>query len=301
MSANHDHNHSHSKSKHGKAFAIGIFLNLFFVGIEAVYGYVAHSLALLADAGHNLSDVLGLALAWGASYLSTRKVSSRYSYGLKSSSIMAAFLNAIFLLVAIGGILWEAIQRIEHPNPIEAGVVMCVAAIGILVNGFTAWLFMAGQKEDINIRAAFLHMASDALVSVGVVLAGLIYLKTGWLWLDPVVSIGISIVIIFGTYGLLKESVNLSLHAVPQGINFDEVRTFLESQVEVKKVHDLHIWAMSTTDTALTCHLVLEQPELFLKEGKLLRVLHDLDEKFHIEHSTIQLDRVADVHNCIHD
>ncbi len=304
MAIGHDHSHHEHESgkpNHSKAFAVGIGLNLSFVVIEGVYGSLANSLALLADAGHNLSDVLGLALAWGASYLALKRPDSKFSYGLKSSSIMAALLNAVFLLVAIGGILWESVQRFIHPDPIQGSTVMIVAAVGVLINGATAFLFISGQKADINIRGAFLHMAGDALISLGVVLAGFIYLKTGWLLIDPILGIGISILIVVGTIGLLKEALSLSLHAVPKGINFDEVRSFLESVREVKAVHDLHVWGMSTTDAALTCHLVMAEPDRFLRQGHLHELLHELEEKFHIEHSTIQLDRIEDVNDCVND
>jgi len=297
----HGHGHSHEKQNFSRAFFIGISLNVLFVLIEAFYGYVSHSLALMADAGHNLSDVLGLMLAWGSTYLATQKVAKRFSYGLKGSTIMAATLNAVFLLVAIGGILWESVQRFFHPNPMEGNTVITVAAIGILVNGITAWLFVKGKDGDINIRGAFLHMLGDALVSVGVVVAGLIYLKTNWLWLDPVVSIGISIVIIMGTIGLLKESVSLSLQAVPNGIDIEEVQKFLESKKNVLKVHDLHIWAMSTTEAALTCHLITKDPEQFSADGGILELSHELEERFHIGHSTIQLDRVEDEEHCVRE
>ncbi len=304
MGLNHDHCHDEheiGKPKFNRAFAIGIGLNLTFVAVEALYGSLANSLALLADAGHNLSDVLGLALAWGASYLALKRPDSKFSYGLKSSSIMAALLNAVFLLVAIGGILWESCHRLFHPDPIQGSTVMIVAAIGVLINGITALLFMSGRKSDINIRGAFLHMASDALISLGVVVAGFVYLKTGWQLLDPILGVVISIVIVIGTIGLLKESLSLSLHAVPKSIDLDEVRGFLESKAGVKNVHDLHVWGMSTTDTALTCHLVMEEPDRFLKEGFLQEVIDQLKNRFHIEHSTIQLDRIEDVKDCVKD
>jgi len=297
----HGHSHAHGKPNFNKAFFFGISLNITFVVIEVFYGLISHSLALLADAGHNLSDVLGLILAWGASYLATQKMGKRFSYGLKSSTIMAASLNAVFLLVALGGIIWESIQRFMNPNPIEANTVMAVAAVGILVNGITAWLFVKGKDDDLNIRGAFLHMLGDALISAGVVVAGFVYLKTNWLWLDPTVSIVISILIVMGTIGLLKESLSLALHAVPRGIDIEEVKHFLEGQSHVVKVHDLHVWAMSTTETALTCHLVVNNPEEFSAQGGLLAVTHELDEKFHIEHSTIQLDRVEHEEHCVHD
>ncbi len=285
----HDHHH-HEKPNFNRAFFIGIFLNLLFVGIEGFYGYLSDSLALIADAGHNLSDVLSLFLAWGAGYISTKKMGNRFSYGLKSTTIMAAFFNAAFLLVVIGGVLWESVQRILHPSPIQGNTVIVVAMIGIVVNGITAWLFASGRKSDINIRGAFLHMLGDALVSLGVVIAGFIYLKTQWLLTDPLVSIGICIFIVLSTLGLLKESIILSLQAVPSEINIEEVRKFLQEKPQVKKIHDLHIWAMSTTETALTCHLVIENLENFYSECGLQKIMHDLEENFNIQHSTIQLD-----------
>jgi cobalt-zinc-cadmium efflux system protein len=305
----HDHGHDHSHGHHhhpvpkdfSRAFLIGILLNVSFVGVEAVYGFFSDSLSLLADAGHNLGDVLGLALAWGAAYLSKKRATDRYSYGLKSSSIMAALINASILLVAVGAIILEAVQRLLHPHLMVGMTVIIIAAIGILVNGFTAFLFSSGKHSDLNVRGAFLHMLSDALISAGVVIAGFIYLKTGWPWLDPVVSIVVSIVILMGTFGLLKESVNLSLHAVPEHIDLNEVRDFLLKQTGVCEVHDLHVWAMSTTEVAMTCHLATKDPSLFCANGRLQKISDEIDHKFQIVHSTIQVDHEADIEHCVKD
>lgn len=259
----HSHGHAHGLgaghhhvSDFGKAFAIGIVLNLLFVIIEALYGLSSHSLALLSDAGHNLSDVLGLALAWFATWLAKRRPSSQFTYGLRSSSILAAVINAVILLVAVGGIIWEAVLRFRNPAPVEPSVVMWVAFIGLLINGFTALLFASGSKSDLNLRGAFLHMVADAMVSLGVVVAGFLMLKTGLTWIDPVVSLTIGAVIIWGTWGLLKDSVSLALAGVPGGIDKEHVERFLMSYDEVSRVHDLHIWALSTSQTALTAHIV---------------------------------------------
>lgn len=283
----HDHNHS-KPANYNSAFAIGITLNLGFVVVESFYGYFAHSLALMADAGHNLSDVLGLLLAWGASYLATKRPSKKYTYGLRSSSILAALANAIFLLVAVGGIAWEAIQRFNEPHPVNASTVMIVAGIGILVNGATALLFMSGRKSDLNLKGAYLHMMADAAVSVGVVIAGLVISYTGLGWIDPVVSLVISAVIIVGTWSLLRDSTQLALNAVPENVDIEKVRSQLLSLSEVKEVHDLHIWAMSTTETALTAHLVTPKGhpgDVFLK-----KLSHDLEHDFGIHHVTVQIE-----------
>jgi len=295
----HDHDHDHSGHGHGpgrrhapasfgKAFAIGIALNVGFVAIEAVYGILGNSVALLADAGHNLSDVLGLVVAWVATVLAKRAPTSRYTYGMKSSSILASLFNAVFLLVAVGAIGWEAIQRFGEPAPVAGKTVMVVAAIGILVNGITAWLFASGAKGDINIRGAFLHMAADAAVSAGVVLAGLVILYTGWTWLDPLVSLGIVAVIVWGTWGLLRESLAMSLAAVPTGIDPAAVRGHLEALPGVTALHDLHIWPMSTTETCLTAHLVMaggHPGDAFLKEAA-----DWMRERFGIGHTTLQVE-----------
>ncbi len=253
----HGHGHGHAPANFGTAFAVGIALNLAFVLIEGGYGIVSNSMALLADAGHNLSDVLGLLVAWVASVLVKRPPSKQYTYGLRGSSILAALFNAIFLLMALGAIAWEAIQRLAAPEPVAGKTVMIVAVIGIVVNGLTAWLFASGAKNDINIRGAFLHMAADATVSVGVVMAGLVILYTGWLWLDPLVSLIIVAVIVWGTWSLLRDSVAMSLSAVPPGIDAPAVQKYLQSVDGVSALHDLHIWPMSTTEVALTVHLVM--------------------------------------------
>ena len=287
----HDHHgpgHSHAPASFGTAFAIGIGLNTAFVLIEAGYGLAANSMALLADAGHNLSDVLGLVVAWAAATLSKRAPTPRFTYGLRGSSIVAALFNAVFLLVAVGAIAWEAIGRLRTPEPVAGSTVMVVAAIGIVINGLTAWLFASGAKGDINIRGAFLHMAADAAVSAGVVIAGLVILSTGWLWLDPVVSLAIVAVIVWGTWSLLRDSLALSVAAVPPGIDPGAVREFLIGLPGVARLHDLHIWPVSTTETALTAHLVM--PAGHPGDAFLIETAHDLNEHFGIGHTTLQLE-----------
>ena len=291
--AGHDHSHAHGGHSHapasfGKAFAIGIALNVGFVVIEAVYGVLGNSVALLADAGHNLSDVLGLVVAWVATVLAKRAPTARYTYGMKGSSILASLFNAVFLLVAVGAIGWEAIQRFGEPAPVAGKTVMVVAAVGILVNGITAWLFASGAKGDINIRGAFLHMAADAAVSAGVVLAGLVILYTGWTWLDPVTSLGIVAVIVWSTWGLLRDSLTMSLAAVPPGIDPTAVRAHLEGLPGVTAVHDLHIWPMSTTETALTAHLVI--PAGHPGDSFLMEAAHGMKDDFGIGHVTLQVE-----------
>jgi len=294
-SGGHDHSghahglgHAHAPATFGKAFAIGIALNVGFVAVEATYGILANSMALLADAGHNLSDVLGLVVAWAATVLAKRAPSARYTYGMKGTSILAALFNAVFLLVAVGAIAWEAVQRFGEPAPVAGKTVMVVAAIGILVNGITAWLFASGAKGDINIRGAFLHMAADAAVSAGVVLAGLVILYTGWAWLDPVVSLAIVAVIVWGTWGLLRDSVTLSLAAVPPGIDPVAVRSHLERLPGVSDIHDLHVWAMSTTETCLTAHLLMPggRPD----DDFLAGAANGIRERFGIGHTTLQVE-----------
>ena len=291
----HDHSghshgtgHAHTPASFGRAFAIGIALNTGFVIIEALYGFWSNSVALLADAGHNLSDVLGLAVAWLASVLVKRAPSPRFTYGLRGSSILAALFNAMFLLVAVGAIAWEAIQRFGSPEPIAGKTVMIIATIGIFVNGITAWLFASGARDDINLRGAFLHMASDALVSAGVVIAGFIILMTNWLWLDPLMSLVISAVIIWGTWGLLRDSLAMSMSAVPSHIDPIKVRDFLNAQPGVTSIHDLHIWPMSTTEIAMTCHLVI--PNGHPGDEFIHHLAQDLAAKFKINHPTIQIE-----------
>jgi cobalt-zinc-cadmium efflux system protein len=293
----HSHAHSHGPASFGRAFAIGIALNLAFVFVEAVFGFVANSMALLSDAGHNLSDVLGLFVAWGGGALALRGSSPRFTYGLKKASILAALANALFLLIAVGAIGVEAIRRLVHPAATEGGVVMVVAGVGIVVNGLTALLFTRGQ-HDINVRAAFLHMASDAVVSVAVVFAGLVILWTGQQWVDPVMSLAVALVILWGSIGLLKESVWMSLAGVPAGIDVDQVEIALSELADVDAVHDLHVWPLSTTETALTAHIVTgraDYPDALLESAR--KVLH---ERFRIEHCTIQVERdhPADHKDC---
>ena len=284
------HSHAHAPKDFGFAFAVGIGLNFAFVLFEAAFGFIANSVALLADAGHNLSDVIGLAMAWGASALVKRKPTARFTYGFGSSTILAALANAIFLLVATGAILWEAFQRFNTPEDVASKTVMAVAAVGIAINGFTAWMFASGSKDDINIRGAYLHMAADAAIAFGVVLAGFAMLATGWHWLDPLASIVISLIIVYGTWGLLRESATLAMHAVPTSIEPSTVASVLQKLPGVSNIHDLHIWPISTTKTALTCHLVMPagQPsDAFLAGG----ASYMLEDRFGIHHATLQVER----------
>jgi cobalt-zinc-cadmium efflux system protein len=280
--------HTHAPANLGAAFAIGIGLNTAFVILEAIFGFASNSMALVADAGHNLSDVLGLLVAWAATILSNRAPSARFTYGLRGSSILAALFNAVFLLVTVGAIAWEAIQRLVHPEPVGGMTVMIVAGAGIFVNGITAWLFASGRKGDINIRGAYLHMASDAAVSLGVVMAGLAILFTGWTWLDALTSLIITGVIVAGTWSLLRDSMAMSLNAVPPGIDPTAVRSYLEKCNGVVQVHDLHIWPMSTTEVALTCHMVIPagQPG----DAYIMEIAHNLKEDFGIHHATMQVE-----------
>ncbi|HWT96260.1 MAG TPA: cation diffusion facilitator family transporter [Terriglobales bacterium] len=284
----HGHGHSHAPASFGAAFAIGTALNLGFVVIEAIYGVISDSVALLADAGHNLSDVLGLVMAWVAMSLSQRQPSARFTYGLRSSSILAALFNGLFLLVAIGGIAWEALRRLGNPPEVAGTTVMIVAAIGVVINAATAMLFMRGQKGDINIRGAYLHMVADAAISAGVVVSGGLILATGWYWLDPAVSLVVSVIIVYGTWGLLKDSVQMSFAAVPAGIDPERVKNHLASRPGVEAVHDLHIWAISTTETALTAHLVM--PSGHPGDDALETIAHELQHDFGIGHATMQVE-----------
>jgi cobalt-zinc-cadmium efflux system protein len=293
----HHHSHAHGHEPHGfgLAFAIGTGLNIALVVLQIAYGIIGHSVALLADAGHNFGDVIGLLLAWGASAMARRPPSSHYTYGLRSTSILAALANAIILLIAVGAIALEAIQRFGSAEPVAGKAIMIVAAIGILINGGTALLFMRGQRDDLNIRGAFLHMAADAGISLGVLVTGLLILTTGWLWLDPLVSLVISAIIVWGTWGLLRDSVNLALNAVPAGIDPKEVRRHLECLHGVARIHDLHIWPMSTTETALTCHLVM--PAGHPGDAFIAEVAQALHAGFGIQHTTLQIE-CSDVGSC---
>ncbi len=276
------------------AFAIGVALNLAFVVIEAGFGFFAHSLALIADAGHNMSDVLGLLLAWCAATLSRRAPTERRTYGWKSSSILAALFNGILLLVSVGAIAWEAVRRLPNPPDVAGKTIIWVSAIGIVINTATALMFFSGRKHDLNIRGAFMHMAADAVVSLGVVLAGWAILVTGIRWIDPAVSLVIAAVIVWGTWSLLRDSINLALHGVPEGIEIAEVRAYLTSLPHVTAVHDLHVWPMSTTETALTAHLVRDVDDC---DCSLLdKAAKDLLVQFQIHHATLQFETIE--HEC---
>ncbi len=284
----HEHGHAHAPTRFGVAFGVGTALNVALVVIQVVYGILAHSTALLADAAHNFGDVLGLVLAWSAFVLARRYPTERYTYGFRSSSILAALANSIILLVATGAIAWEAIQRLFEPQPVGGLTVTVVAAVGMAINGLTAWMLVAGRRGDLSIRAAYLHMLADAAVSAGVAIAGLAILWTGVDWFDPAVSLAIAAVIVWGTWGLLRGSIDMFLQAVPANIEPAEVRRYLENLPGVSEVHDLHIWPMSTTETALTCHLVMIEGH---PGGNFFtRVDADLLRRFHIHHPTIQIE-----------
>ena len=287
----HDHGHSHAPKEFGRAFAIGVTLNLGFVIVEGAAGLISGSIALIADAGHNLSDVLGLLMAWAAYALSKRPPSRRFTYGLRGSSILAALFNAVFLLIACGAIALGAIQRFFHPAPIESGVMMAVAAIGIVINLGTALLFLRGGEHDINIRGAFLHMAADAGVSAGVVVAGLLVAQTGLLWIDPAISLVIVAVIVIGTWGLFRDSLTMSLNGVPGAIDPAVVTARLTGLPGVAAVHHVHIWPTSTTEVALTAHLLM--PEAGAHDDFLARTAQLMRDEFRIGHSTFQIEQGA--------
>ena len=297
-SRRHDHAHArgHDGADHGVAFAVGIALNVVFVAIEAFYGWKIDSLALLADAGHNLSDVFGLVLAWGGALAGRLRPDERHTYGWRRASILAAFVNALLLLVAMGSLAWEAVQRLQSPAPIEGVTIMVVAGIGIVVNTATALLFLRGRQSDLNIRGAFLHMAADALVSAGVVVAGGLALWLGWNWLDPVVSLVVAAVIVGGTWSLFRQSLHLLFDGVPEGVPLGEVRALLATLPGVAEVHDLHVWAMGTSQVALTAHLVM--PEGGGDDDFLQRAAALLDERFDIEHVTLQVVRKSFCQRC---
>lgn len=290
------HGHSHAPKDFGRAFLIGIALNAGFVVLEAGAGWITGSLALLADAGHNLSDVAGLLLAWGAAAMARMPPTARRTYGFGRSTILASLANAMLLLLAVGAIAWEAIHRFAAPQPIDGGAVAAVAAAGILVNGFTAWLFFAGRKDDLNVRGAYVHMAADAGVSLGVVIAAITVTLTGWLWLDPAISLLIAIVIAWGTWSLLTESTGLAMDGVPRGVDHGAVEAWLGALPGVTAVHDLHIWALSTTETALTAHVV--RPIMAADDGFLRSVADELRIRFAIGHTTIQVEHDAACAAC---
>jgi cobalt-zinc-cadmium efflux system protein len=290
--AGHDHSHGHAHAHHptdfGKAFAVGIVLNLGFVGVEASYGYYANSMALLADAGHNLSDVLSLATAWGAAILAKRPPSRRFSYGLRGATILAALANAVLLLIAIAFIVYHAVMRLIIPDVVAGKTVMIVAAIGILINGATALMFARGRRSDLNVRGAYLHMVADALVSAGVVLAGIGIMTTGWVWIDPVAGLIVAGLIFIVTADLLRDSLTMALAGVPRGIDPDAVEAHLTALPGVERIHDLHIWPMSTTEFALTAHLVM--PAGFPGDGFVAACAHGIGHHFGITHTTLQIE-----------
>lgn len=290
----HGHGHSHAPKDFGRAFVIGILLNSGFIVLEVVFGLFSDSLALLADAGHNLADVLGLVLAWVASEMAKKIASERRTYGWKRSTVLAALANAILLLVGVGAIVWEAIQRFDKPVEVAGGTVIWVAALGIVINGVTAMMFMSGRKGDLNVRGAYLHMMADAGVSLGVMISGAIILFTNWTWLDPVVSLGVALIILLSTWELLTDSLNLSLDAVPASIDTAAVRKYLAELPEVSDVHHIHIWPLSTTEVALTAHLVKKEPTL--DDALLDRIREELEDHHGIGHVTIQFEAARE--NC---
>lgn len=280
--------HHHASTDYGRIFALGIGLNLLYIAVEVYYGLRVQSTALLADAGHNATDVVSLGLAWAASWAAQRKPSPRYTYGLRKTTILASLVNGILIVVAALFILREAIHKLQDPQPMSGRVMMIVAAVGIVINGGTALLFMKGQKSDLNIKGAFLHMLADAGVTLGVLLGGVAISYTDWVWIDPVLSFLIIIVILYGSWGLLRDSINLALDGVPRHIDLQEVRKFLQARNGVEEVHDLHVWALSTTETALTVHLVI--PEGW-SDDRLYRLRDELHERFDIGHTTVQIEQ----------
>jgi len=298
MSAAHEHGHSHAPATFNQAFAIGIILNMAFVAIEAWYGWKVNSLALLADAGHNLSDVAGLVLAWGGALAGRLRPDARHTYGWKRASILAAFFNALLLLVAMGSLAWEAVGRLGSPEATEGWTLIGVAGVGIVVNTATALLFMRGRKDDLNIRGAFLHMAGDALVSLGVVIGGALYLWQGWAWIDPVMSLAIAVVIVVGTWSLFRQSLHLLFDGVPASVDLAAVHTLLMGLPGVGEVHDLHVWAMGTSEIALTAHVVLNDQGTDV--GAMLHEAeHELHEHFEIRHVTLQVEPPAYARLCV--
>ncbi len=295
MNRQTNHHHHHHAATMNRAFGFGVLLNLLYVGVEAGYGFMADSLALLTDAGHNLSDVLGLLLAWGASWIASRKASDQHTYGYSRATILASLLSALLLMLVVGAIVWEAVSRIKTPVATPGMILIVVAGIGVLINAGTAMLFVRGKDHDLNIRGAYLHMTADAAVSLGVVVAGVAILKTGWLWIDPAVSLLIAAVIFYSTWGLLRDSIKLTFDGVPPHIQLSDVRSYLRGVPGVQDVHDLHVWAMSTSETALTAHLVMAaMPE---EDDLLMQVNRQLDERFNISHSTLQIE-TAQQHIC---
>lgn len=300
------HGHSHAGHHHhiepgnfGRAFLIAVVLNSLFVVIEFAYGFVANSTALMADAGHNLSDVLGLLMAWGAILLARKQASPRYSFGLRGASILAALANAMLLLMACGAIAWEALMRFSQPPAVAGMTVSVVAGIGIVINGVSAWLFMKGSKGDLNIRGAYLHMVADAAISLGVAVSGIVILYTGWNWIDPAISLAIVAVIVVGTWGLLRESTQLSLNAVPTQVDAAAVSAYLSQLAGVREIHDLHIWGLSTTENALTVHLVMPAGlpgDVFMDD-----VAQVLKKQFLIHHCTLQIEHGTTEHGCALD
>lgn len=293
----HHHPHHHEVANYNRAFAIGISLNVVFVIIEASYGILAGSMALLADAGHNLSDVVSLLLAWGASILAKKAATEKRTYGFRKATVMAALISSIMLLIALGGIAWESINRMLNPQPVQGMTVIVVASIGVVINTITALLFFKGQQHDLNIRGAFLHMAADAGVSLGVVIAGMFILFKGWLWIDPVVSLLIVAIILVGTWRLLKESLNYAMDAVPANVDIRKIQRHLLDLPQVDSLHDLHVWPLSTSETALTVHLVVNVNPL--NNAFLSQLQQDLHDHFDIEHATIQLELADDAHFCL--
>ncbi len=291
--------HKPNPRKYNRAFAIGVLLNVVFVVIEAAYGILADSLALIADAGHNLSDVVSLLLAWGASVLAAKAATEKRTYGFRKATVMASLASGILLLVAVGGIAWEAVGRFLNPKPVEGMTVIVVAAIGVVINTLTALLFIKGQKHDLNIRGAFLHMAADAGVSLSVVFAGIFIIFNGWLWIDPVVSLAIVVVIFVGTWGLLRDSINYAVDAVPKSIDMAGIRGYFMDLDRVCRIHDLHVWPLSTTEIALTAHIVVNDDSL--DNDFLRRIQQTLHDRFGIGHTTIQIESATGGNECMLD